>query len=83
MKYIKYFSTRLTMKYNSWMYRHILSLLLFTGTALSSNAQHLAISNNLIFDAMGALSAGVEIPYHKNTSFDQIAKAFTVSTAVL
>lgn len=61
---------RLTMKHNSRMFRHILSLLLFAGVALPSHAQHLAISNNLIFDAMGALSAGVEIPYHKDTSFE-------------
>ena len=37
---------------------------------LSSHAQHLAINNNLLFDAAGALSAGVEIPLSKKTSFE-------------
>ena len=55
---------------NFRMCRHIFLLLLFFGAALSSRAQHLAINNNLFFDAMGAISAGVEIPYHKNTSLE-------------
>ena len=37
---------------------------------LSSYGQHLAISNNLLFDAAGALSAGVELPLSKKTSFE-------------
>lgn len=32
--------------------------------------QRLAISNNLLFDAAGALSAGVELPLSKKTSFE-------------
>lgn len=37
---------------------------------LPSRAQHVAISNNVVFDAMGALSAGVEIPFAKRSSFE-------------
>ncbi|MBQ9356619.1 MAG: DUF3575 domain-containing protein [Prevotella sp.] len=35
-----------------------------------SHAQHIAISNNLLFDAAGALSAGVELPLSKATSIE-------------
>lgn len=45
-------------------------LALIVGVGLPVHAQHIAINNNLLFDAMGALSAGVEIPYHKNTSME-------------
>lgn len=47
-----------------------LLLFLLVGGGLTVHAQHLAINNNLLFDAMGALSAGVEIPYRKNTSLE-------------
>ena len=36
----------------------------------ASYAQHLAVNNNLLFDAAGALSAGVEIPFSKKSSMD-------------
>ncbi len=48
----------------------IFFLLLFLLGKTSSYAQHVAISNNLLFDAAGALSAGVEIPCSKMTSFE-------------
>ena len=44
-------------------------LLLFMSTSIA-HAQHLAISNNVIFDVAGALSAGVEIPMPNYTSID-------------
>ena len=44
-------------------------LLLFMSTS-SAHAQHLAISNNVLFDVAGALSAGVEIPTPNYTSID-------------
>jgi len=47
----------------------VLLLFLFTG-ALSTKAQHIAINNNVLMDAAGALSAGIEIPFSKKTSFE-------------
>ena len=47
----------------------ILLLLPFMGSA-SSRAQHFAISNNVLFDIAGALSAGVEMPLSKMASFE-------------
>ena len=47
----------------------ILLLFLFIGSR-STYAQHIAINNNLFFDAAGALSMGVEIPFSKKTSFE-------------
>ena len=44
-------------------------LFLFLGNT-SSYAQNLAINNNLLFDAAGALSAGVEMPLSKNSSLE-------------
>lgn len=41
----------------------------FVGS-LPSFGQHLAISNNLLFDAAGILSAGVEMPLSKKTSLE-------------
>lgn len=46
---------------------HLLSLFL---SSLSCHAQHLAISNNLLFTADRALSAGVEMPFAKKTSLE-------------
>ena len=43
---------------------------LFIGWAFSSYAQKVAITNNLLFDAAGALSAGVEVPFSKKLSFE-------------
>ena len=43
--------------------------MLFIGN-LSSYAQHFAVNNNVLFDADGALSAGVEIPFSQKTSFE-------------
>lgn len=47
----------------------LLILLSFIGN-LSSYGQHIAINNNAVFDAVGALSAGVEIPFSKKTSLE-------------
>ena len=44
-------------------------LLLFVSTS-SAYAQHIGISNNMLFDVAGALSAGVEIPTPHYTSID-------------
>jgi hypothetical protein len=44
-------------------------LFLFIGHPLSYG-QRFAISNNLLFDAAGALSAGVEIPFSRKTSLE-------------
>jgi hypothetical protein len=41
---------------------NILILLMVIVGNLSTSAQHIAISNNLLFDVAGAFSAGVEIP---------------------
>ena len=38
--------------------------------SLSSRAQHLALNKNVLFDLAGAMSAGVEIPLSKQTSFE-------------
>lgn len=46
-----------------------LFILLLVGRA-SSYAQHLGISNNLLFDAAGALSAGVEMPCSEKASLE-------------
>jgi len=40
----------------------------FIGSA--SYAQHIAVSNNLLFDVAGALSAGVEVPLSNMTSVE-------------
>ena len=49
----------------------IILILLFVGTIIPPTyAQHLAINNNLLFDAAGALSAGVEVPLSKMTSIE-------------
>lgn len=48
----------------------ILLLLLMLMVKTSSYAQHIAISNNLLFDAAGALSAGVELPLSQKTSLE-------------
>lgn len=40
----------------------------FIGTF--SYAQHIAVSNNLLFDVAGALSAGVEVPLSNSTSVE-------------
>ncbi len=42
-------------------------VLLLSGSA--AHAQRFAISNNLVFDLAGALSAGVEVPFSKKSSF--------------
>jgi hypothetical protein len=43
---------------------------LFSIGSVSSNAQRIGFSNNALFDAVGALSAGVEIASSKTTSFE-------------
>jgi len=45
-----------------------LLLLLLDNTPLA--AQHIAISNNVVFDAAGTLSAGIEVPFSKKTSLE-------------
>lgn len=47
----------------------LLFLFIFIGTR-SSYAQHIAVSNNLLFDVAGALSAGVEVPLSNMTSVE-------------
>ena len=49
--------------------RTLILLMLVTG-AISVRAQHFAISNNALFDAMGAISAGVEIPTSRASSWE-------------
>ncbi len=44
-------------------------LLLILGS-LHIQAQNIAINNNLFFDAIGSISAGLEIPTSKKTSFE-------------
>ena len=44
--------------------------LLFIVASFAARAQHIAISNNLIFDVMGTFSAGIEIPTAKRASLD-------------
>ena len=48
----------------------ILITLLVTAGNLTTRAQHIAISNNLLFDLAGTLSAGVEIPTFKNNTLE-------------
>ncbi len=51
--------------------KRVLLLLLFPIIGgIAANAQHIAINNNLLFDVMGALSAGVELPTSKSTSVE-------------
>ena len=50
--------------------KSLLFLLLLFMSASSVNAQHFAISNNVLFDVAGELSAGVEIPTPHYTSID-------------
>ena len=57
----------LTMKFKKAII--FLLFLPFMG-CLSTYGQHIAINNNLLFDAAGALSAGVEIPFSQKTSFE-------------
>lgn len=47
----------------------LIFLLVITGSS-SSYAQHIAISNNLLFDLMGTFSAGVEIPIPGSNTFE-------------
>lgn len=47
----------------------VLLIFLFLGKT-ASYAQHLGINNNFVFDAAGALSAGVEVPLSKKSSFE-------------
>jgi hypothetical protein len=47
----------------------LLLLFPFLGTN-NSYAQHIAINNNLLFDAVGAFSAGVEIPLSRMSSIE-------------
>ena len=50
----------------------LLSLFLFVlGT--KTKAQHIGIENNVLFDAAGALSAGMEIPFSKASSLEVYA----------
>lgn len=49
----------------------IILFTLFVATIiLPIHAQHIAINNNLLFDAAGAISAGVELPLSKKTSLE-------------
>jgi len=48
----------------------LLVLLLIAGATTTVRAQHIAINNNIMFDLMGALSAGVEIPFSKVSSVE-------------
>ena len=54
------------------MFRKVAILILFLPFmgSLSSRAQHFALNNNLLFDLAGAMSAGMEIPLSKQTSFE-------------
>lgn len=47
----------------------VLFFLLCLG-CFQSKAQHIAITNNVVFDAMGALSAGIEFPVAKRSSIE-------------
>ena len=59
------------MKKNLRAYRKLILLtFLLIGSGFRAYAQHIAISNNLLFDVAGAISAGIEIPHTKNTSFE-------------
>lgn len=48
----------------------ITALLLAITGSLQTRAQHIAISNNVLFDMAGALSAGVEIPHLDSNSIE-------------
>lgn len=50
--------------------KNILFLFLLVMGTSSTYAQHLAISNNVLFDLAGALSAGVELPTPQNSSIE-------------
>lgn len=52
------------------IFKKTIILSLFLICMGTTRAQHLAISNNLLFDAAGALSAGVEMPLSKSTSIE-------------
>lgn len=50
--------------------KKILLLSLFAFACVSAQAQRIAISNNLLFDALGSLSIGIEIPVAKKSSWE-------------
>jgi hypothetical protein len=50
--------------------RKLLFMLLIIAGVVTTRAQRIAINNNVLFDLMGALSAGVEIPCTKSTSVE-------------
>ena len=50
--------------------RKLALLSFFIFACISVQAQYFAVSNNLIFDAMGALSAGIEVPLTKHRSWE-------------
>jgi hypothetical protein len=50
--------------------RNVLIVLLIIAGVISTHAQRIAVNNNILFDLMGAMSAGVEIPCTKSTSLD-------------
>lgn len=55
------------------MHRKAIQLVLFWLLLIcspSAYAQHIAINNNILFDAAGALSLGVEVPFSKKTSVE-------------
>jgi hypothetical protein len=52
------------------MRKKILLLLVLFAGGLSVRAQHIAVNNNLLFDIMGALSAGVEVPLSNTASVE-------------
>ena len=50
--------------------KKVLFVLLLLAEVTSTHAQHIAINNNVLFDMMGALSAGVELPCSKASSIE-------------
>ena len=50
--------------------KKILLLSLFAFACVSAQAQRIAISNNLLFDALGSISIGIEIPVTKKSSWE-------------
>jgi opacity protein-like surface antigen len=50
--------------------KKVLLVLLVIAGVTSTRAQHIAINNNILFDLMGALSAGVEIPLSNVSSVE-------------
>lgn len=52
------------------MRRTFILYIILALACVSARAQRLAISNNLICDMMGSLSAGVEVPMSKRSSID-------------